>query len=277
MNIRQSYDESIEVDGRATYRYGPGLPKPCVHPIVTPTGATLTGFEMSDHVWHRGLWFAIKFVNGDNYWEELAPFGTQCGEGQPTAELHSPTDARVAHRLRWTSPAGDVVIDESRTLDFSAVGDGRAIDWTTTLTARVDLALDRTPFTTWGGYGGLSFRASRELHEIDFLLPDGSATQALTGQRHEWTLMRASVDGGPKRKVSLGIIDHSSNPRGQTPWYNKCAGGFAFMNAAFLFNEPMTIARGEALTFRYRIAYRDGLWSADEFAALANDYRGGAR
>lgn len=277
MTIRQTYDHSVDVDGRATYRFGPTLPKPCVHPLVTPGGATVTGFEMSDHVWHRGLWFTIKFVNGANYWEELAPFGTQTGDGQPTAGLRSPTETRVTHRLRWTSPAGDVVIDEARTLDFARVGDGHAIDWMSTLTPRADLTLDRTPFTTWGGYGGLSFRGSRELHEIDFLLPDGSSTQALTGQRHDWTLMRASVDGGPNRKVSLGIVDHPSNPRGQTPWYNKCAGGFAFMNAAFLFHEPMSARRGEALTFRYRVLYRDGLWTADAFAALANAYRGGAR
>ena len=46
------------------------LPKPCFHPLHTAAGRQIAGFQMSDHTWHRGLWFTIKFINKTNFWEE---------------------------------------------------------------------------------------------------------------------------------------------------------------------------------------------------------------
>lgn len=279
MKITQTYDQTIEIEaaGSATYRHGSALPKPCVHPITTPAGATLTGFEMSDHVWHRGLWFTIKFINGVNFWEENAPFGVQTSEVQPTAHFISPNQTRVAHRLNWTSEKTGPVFREMRTLDFAHEGNVRWIDWTSELTAESELKLDRTPYTTWGGYSGLIWRTSREFHGATFTVPGGGTTQQLLGDRHEWALLQGKVDGGPNRLAAIGIVDHPSNPRAATPWYGKCADGYVFFNAAFLFHEPMDVKAGTTLTFKYRVFYRDGHWTADEFTGLANDFRGGAR
>lgn len=256
-----------------TYRCEPALPKPAVHPLHSPAGVVLSGFEMSDHVWHRGLWFTIKFINGENFWEEGESTGIQQSQGEPTCELLGDDRSRLRHHLRWTSKSTGPVIDERRTIEFASRDDLYVIDWTSELTALADLKLDRTPYTTWGGYGGLAFRASRELHDTTFLLPNGEAVAALTGQPHDWTVMQSSVDGGSKRRVSIGFVDHPSNPRSPSPWYNKGAGGFTFANAAFLFHEPMDLAKGRTLAFRYRIFIRDGAFTVDEFAALAKSYR----
>jgi hypothetical protein len=229
---------------------------------------------MSDHVWHRGLWFTIKFINGTNFWEEHSPFGIQVSRSQPLCEPTDPDTIRMTHLLDWNSQATGTVLNEKRVVTFKSSASGIGIiDWNTDLHAAQDLTLDRTPYTTWGGYGGMSFRAARELHDSNFLLPSGETVQALTGQRHDWVLLQSSVDDGPGEKVSLGIVDHPTNPRGQSPWYCKCAQGFTFMNAAFLFNEPMTVQKGQTLRFHYRILYRDGLWTPQEFAALAATFR----
>ena len=50
-------------------------PRPYVHPVVTPAGARLTTEAPADHPWHHALWFAIKLVNGENFWEEYGEFG----------------------------------------------------------------------------------------------------------------------------------------------------------------------------------------------------------
>jgi hypothetical protein len=276
MKIRQNYDQQIEVGGVAgsvTYRHGAAIPKPCLHPVVTPAGTTLTGFEMSDHVWHRGLWFTIKFINGENFWEENAPFGLQSSVMQPAANFTSPTTARIDHLLSWTSEASGVVLREVRSLGFDQRDGFSFIDWTTALTANRDLTLDRTPYTTWGGYSGLIWRTSREFHGATFTTPGGGTTQQLLGDRHEWALLQGKVDGGLNRLAAIGIVDHPSNPRGPTPWYGKCADGYIFFNAAFLFHEPMTLKQGETLTFKYRVFYRDGHWTHDEFALLAHEFR----
>jgi hypothetical protein len=111
------------------------------------------------------------------------------------------------------------------------------------------------------------------LHDAGFVLPDGQTVPAITGQHHDWVVMNAAVDGGPGERVSLGMIDHPANPRSPSPWYCKSGNGFSFMNAAFLFHEPMKLAKNESLRFQYRVCYRDGSWSAQEFQSLANEFR----
>ena len=45
----------------------------------------LTRVEPPDHPWQRGVWFVVKFVDGDNFWEELDPpgYGVQRHAGPP--------------------------------------------------------------------------------------------------------------------------------------------------------------------------------------------------
>ena len=257
----------------SAYRYG-DLPKACVHPLHTPAGHCLTGFEPSDHVWHRGLWFTIKYINKTNFWEEHSPYGIQESITPPTAELLAADRSRVTHDVRWTSEATGPAVAERRSLTFKARDDGiRLIDWHTTLTAEQDLELDRTPYTTWGGYGGLSWRGDRELHAVSFTASSGDESESIAGNPYDWVLANARVDGGRDQRVAIGIVDHPANPRSAVPWYCKTGGGFTFMNAAFLFHEPMTLAEGQSLTFNYRVLYRDGAWSAEEFRPLAEAFR----
>src|ERR1700722_3467819 len=158
----------------AVYRFEPTLPKACFHPLTTPAGHRLTGFQMSDHIWHRGLWFTIKFINGTNFWEENAPYGIQESATQPACEVTTADTVRISHAVEWTSQATGTVLKENRILEYRSHTSGyRSIDWTTELHATTDLLLDRTPYTTWGGYGGLSFRSSRDLHDVSFMLPSG--------------------------------------------------------------------------------------------------------
>ncbi len=272
--FRQSPDDCIEVGSSAVYRFGPALPKPCVHPLATPRGHVLTGFEMSDHVWHRGLWFTIKFINQTNFWEEHPPFGVQVSRAQPKCEFVAPDAIRVAHLLDWKSEATGIVFREARTMTFRSGDDGIGmIDWTTELLAMQDVLLDRTPYTTWGGYGGLAFRASRELHDAKFLLPGGETMELLTGQKHDWIAMQGKMDGGLEQQVSIAMFDHPHNPRSPGAWYGRTIRGFNFMNAAFLFHEPLAINKEQVLRFRYRLLYRDGLWSESQLAVLSESFR----
>lgn len=260
------------------YRYGErDNPKACLHPLRTPAGHRLTGFEPSDHVWHRGLWFTIKYLNKTNFWEEQpehGPYGTHRNAAEPRVELLAADAVRVTHDVNWASEPTGLAIRERRLLTFRAADDGtRSIDWHAILTAEQDLELDRTPYTTWGGYGGLSWRAARELHNVTFTDSGGGEGESIAGKPHDWVVANARVDGGANQHVALGMIDHPTNPRAAVPWYCKTGNGFTFMNAAFLFHEPMSLGKSESLRFNYRILYRDGQWMGDEFAALADEFR----
>ncbi len=267
----QTYGTSVE-SAAGLYQYGSELPKPCLHPLLTRSGTVLSGFEPSDHVWHRGLWFTIKFVNDVNFWEEHAPFGVQRPD-EPQCRWTPDGTLSISQNLSWTSEPGGPAITEQRSLLFHPqTGSTRTLTWQSSLYAMKDLRLDRTPFTTWGGYGGLSFRATRELHDVTFTIPDGATVPQLLGVPQRYISMHGKLDGGPGRSASIACFDHPANPRYPVSWYAKSSGGFTFFNAAFLFNEPMQLKAGQSLDFRYRLAWRDGTFDPSELADLASHF-----
>ena len=69
---------ALENDGQAVWRLNCGgdQPKPHFHPVALPDGRVLTWDRPPDHVWHHGLWFSWKFINGLNYWEPDRATGT---------------------------------------------------------------------------------------------------------------------------------------------------------------------------------------------------------
>ena len=79
-------DDALDVGGLWTYRWG-ARKRPHLHPVRTPGGAVLTRDAPDDHPWHHGLWFTIKFVDEDNFWEEMAPYGVLRHDGPPEVEV----------------------------------------------------------------------------------------------------------------------------------------------------------------------------------------------
>ncbi len=278
MILKHNIGQSIELAYPARelplwrYVYG-GKPKPYIHPLCTPAGHCLTLFEPHDHLWHRGLWYTIKFIDGDNFWEEREPFGTQ-RTALPPWIAHT-ADGRIVLRseLDWIRPDGrSVVFHEERQISYEPLDDqAYALDFETTLAAQADLMLDRTPFTTWGGYGGLILRGTRNWQETRLLFPDGSTSDRPTGIRATWCDLSGKLDGGLEQTGGVAIFDHPDNPRHPTPWYGATGPGHYF-NAAFLFHEPMNVASGQTLTFRYRVLVHDQIWDVPRLQAAYSDF-----
>lgn len=252
------------------YVYG-GKPKPFFHPLCTPSGIELTLFEPHDHVWHRGLWFAIKYINGENFWEEREPWGTQVTILPPDVRHESDEAIVVESRQLWQRPNGaGAVFDESRTFTYRALSDDAyAIDFDTTLTPLADLLLDRTVFTTWGGYGGLTFRGTRNWQKSRLLFADNTTSDRPTPKTGSaWCDLSGVLDGGLALSGGVAMFDHPSNVRHPTPWYGGTGPGHYF-NAAFLFNDPLNVPAGEPLQFRYRVIVHNDIW---EDARLTSEY-----
>jgi hypothetical protein len=144
--------------------------------------------------------------------------------------------------------------------------DAHALDWAVDLTPTEDVVLDRTPFTTWGGYGGLAFRGRPDFTGTRFLLADGSTHDRVLGVPSEWCDLSGTVDGGTGGVL---LLDHPANPRTPVPWYGSVRnanygeeGWSNFVNAAFLWDAPLEWPEGEPLRFRYRVVVHDGVWDA---------------
>jgi hypothetical protein len=237
-------------------------PRPHVHPLTTPSGRRLTVSAPADHPWHFGLWSTIKFVNGENYWETYGEFGVL---STVSVERAGPTTTAT---IDWVAPDGDAIaLREVRTLHEVAIDERTwALDWTFALTPTVDSELDRTPFTTWGGYGGLTLRGAPDWTDTSLQLPDGEPRDRVLGDPAPWCLL-ASDD------ASVAILDHPTNVRFPTPWYGSNRAdtygeGWAnFLNAAVLWDAPLTVRAGDELVRRHRVVIADGRLSVASVAA----------
>ena len=242
-------------------------PKPYVHPLCTPAGHCLTRIEPPDHVWHRGLWFTIKYVNGENFWEEEPPFGTQVQVTPGSIE--------------WRRPNGEVVLAERRVLALVELSDdAHALDWSTTLTAACDVELDRTPFQGWGGYGGLTLRGRSDWRDTRLLLADDvEAGPRVIGTPARWCDISGEVEAaGP---CGVAVLDAPTNPRHPVPWYGSTRspvygddGWSNFLNASFLFDDPLALVAGETLQLDYRVVVHDGIWDAARVDGAYAEWRG---
>ncbi len=246
--------------------------RPCVHPLIAPNGAVLTVDSPDDHPWHHGLWFAIKFVNGENFWEEYDTFGVlRAGsvvveEGVTTAEVE------------WVRPNGEVVVDETRQISCTEIDDDSyVIAWSEALVPRVDVTFDRTPFTTWGGYGGLTLRGAPTFVDTKLCTSDGEFERRL-GEATQWCAIDgvARCESGEPASAGVVIVDCSVGSV-TTPWYASTraatygAGWANFVNAAFLWNSPLAVAAGTSLELDYRVIVHSGRWSREECARRVLD------
>jgi hypothetical protein len=250
--------------------------KPHVHPMATPAGVVLTRVEPPDHPWQRGVWFVVKFVDGDNFWEEWDPagWGVQRHDGAPLVDDATVT---VTGDLRWIRPdRTTVAMHEHRVLRHVPVDDDAyALDWDVTLAVPDGVGsavLDRTPYTgVWGGYSGLALRGREDWHDTRLLLDDGAAQARVAPQRSRWCDLSGTADGRP---VGVCVLDHPDNPAHPVPFYATTRAGDGYGDGwantvypAFLWDGPHVLTAGEALRLRYRVAVHDGTWDADRCAA----------
>lgn len=236
--------------------------RPHVHPLRTPSGRILSTDGPADHPWHHALWSTIKFVNGENYWEEYGEFGR-------LVTLDAFTDGpTTTATIDWIAPDGQAVaVREVRTLEHVELGiDRYAIDWTFDLAPTVTAVFDRTPFTTWGGYGGLTLRGAADWTDTDLRLPDGAARDRLLGEPAPWCALASDA-------ATVALLDHPGNVRFPTPWYasNRAEtygeGWANFVNAAFLWDGSLRIEAGGHLVRRHRVIVADGRLTTATVAA----------
>ncbi|MCU1352955.1 MAG: hypothetical protein JWM05_2164 [Acidimicrobiales bacterium] len=265
-------DGALTVAGSWTYQWG-ARKRPALHPVHTPAGHLLTRDAPEDHPWHHGLWFTIKLVDDDNFWEEMPPYGVLRHDGPPAVTEHEDGRVDVQGRLTWTRPdRTTVAIEEDRRLSHVPLGDDAyAIDLSTTLVPTADTVLDRTPFTTWGGYGGLALRGPGDWRDTRLTLSTGEVADRVIGEPATWCDLTGTADAdGAAAPAGVAMFDAPTNRRHPVPWYASTRaatygdeGWSNFANAAFLFHEPLALAAGEPLQIDHRVVVHDGVWSAE--------------
>jgi len=258
-----------------SYHFAAGEGFPYFHPVATPDGTCLTALAPADHPWHRAVWFSWKYLNGVNYWDwggkrVAVPDGRTRRTGEEIVEL-GPKRASVTFDLQYAS-ADEVVLTERRrvTVEQPRADGSYALDWHLTFTAPdKDVLLERTPpdEKPWGGYGGLSYRATGAMRQFRVIDSEGRRGAEAHGKPARCMDFSGLV-GPAGTPAGVAMFDHPDNPRHPSPWYVSVK-GMGYFNPAFLFAEPYTLPAGKSLTLRYRLLVHPG---AGDAARLRKKY-----
>jgi len=222
-------------------------------------GPNLVCTKPKDHVWHYGLWFSWKYINGTNYWEEAK--GKAAGKTSwdaPTIETRDDGSATATFAIHYTD-----LLEEARKLVISkpdAEG-GYTLDWSSTFTAAKDVTLDR--YLPWGGYAGMSARLSQAFTNVQAVTAEGP-TAFVKGKAHVDSKI-AEMNG------TIAGAEYGLAMAAEGTWYQICNPGkdqFFYFNDAVLYKNPKVLKAGENFSLRYRIYVHKGRWDAEKLKSL---------
>ena len=261
----------VEIDGAlfTEYHYQ-NVARPFLYPIIGPAGTPMTRDwpmvkatnEPTDHVHHKGLWFAHGDINGIDFWSEQKAFGKTVH--QKFLELTSGRDEGVIRSLNtWVGPTGTVVCTDERTVRFHADKEARMIDYEITLIAsHGELRLGDTKEGSMAIRLPATMSVSGTNGHGHIVTSEGARDEAAWGKRAKWVDYSGPVNG---KTAGVALFDHPQNPRHPTWWHVRPYGLFAAnpLGTHYFEKQPagagdMKLAAGGRVTFRYRFVFHSG-------------------
>lgn len=280
-----------EADGRVRVEVGGALftaynyqdvARPYLYPVIGPAGTPMTRDwpmvkttnETTDHVHHKGLWFAHGNMNGVDCWSEQKGFGKTVHS--KFLELKSGPDEGLIRSLNeWVAPSGTVICTDERLLRFRGEKDVRTIDYEITLIAsHGTLTVGDTKEGSMSIRLPTTMSASGKDGKGHIVTSEGLKDAAAWGKPANWVDYWGPVGG---QTVGVAIFDNPQNPRHPTRWHVRTYGLFAanpfglkHFDKQAKTSGDLKLAPGERVTFRYRFVFHSG----DEQAAkIADLYR----
>jgi hypothetical protein len=266
---------SFRVDGheRLRWHFGTAYPRPFFHPLIGPSGTSLTrighpGAPNHDH--HLSIWFAHHKVTGVDFWgmDSLAFVR------QKEWLVYDDADdgASMAVRLQWFDGHDPQPLLEQQLIVQVSPGEEREtlIELQTTLTPVADrLEFGRTNF------GFLAVRVAKSISEFfgGGRLTDSegrTGEPAIFGKKARWMDYSGPVGNGLDEGITY--FDHPTNPDHPAHWHVRADG---WMGASVCFAGPKLTTKDAPLTLRYLLHAHAGRYDADranrrfvQFAAL---------
>lgn len=240
-----------------------GNHKPFFHPLATTHGDVLTIDQPADHIWHHGLWYSFKFLNGVNFWEENPKTGQAKGMTQVVGwnGIIEEWNARIEMNILYINPNAEdpgkqKLLNEKRIILVSTPDDkgNYTIDFTHHFRALKDVTMDRTPLPGepngkgYGGYAGFSLRHHTDLRTEPWNFVAPGEDEPLHGSRYPWL---AYLRTGEDSSIGTAIFDHPRNPRHPAPWY--VLEKLPFYSPCFLFDSNWKLRKGDEFSQKYRV------------------------
>ncbi|MFU8893279.1 MAG: DUF6807 family protein [Luteolibacter sp.] len=238
--------------------------------LATPDGRNTVWVGPPDHVWHYGVWFSWKYINGVNFWETNPQTGKQQGlnriEGATIEAKYDGDTATVRYReLAFPDPDGPAVLEDAVEIEIRRPSDttGPHVIWRVTTTALADVTLDRTPIAgepngrDWGGYAGFSWRGAKGFKDVRFIDSESRKEMDIHGQSARWINIVGLLNDKP---AGILIINQAGNPGEIPPWYitHQPRHPFWFANPARLLPNAIPMKQGESFEHAYQIIVHSG-------------------
>ncbi len=263
------------------FQYGSTLPKPMFHPVALPGGPVLTLDSPSDHKWHHAFWFAWKYLNGLNYWEEREDEPRGITSWKNVKITTAPDGrARITLDVLYHPPGKPALLTELRVVRVSPPGDGGRyeFEWESVFTAGDEpVVLSRTPIVGepegkgWGGYAGLSWRFSQGLGDWQVVYANGDTALQPTGKRAVALEVNGSADG---KEAGVAFLDDPRNLNSPSPWHlvAQTRNSFLFAQPAVLYYGEHRLEPKQRFTLRYRVIVHPGRWGAAQLTEAVETY-----
>lgn len=247
-----------------------------IHPVVTPSGLTVTDDYPPDHFHHHGIWFAWTKTEFEGRAPDFWNMGDGTGavefvalDGHWSGAVHGGFRSRHRH-VDLSGNAPKAVLDEAWEVTAYNVGGGPKPYFVFDLVSTQNPAAASTLALAEYRYGGMGFRGHREWKDkgnVFFLTSEGKDRGNGNATRARWCHVGGKVGG---RLAGLAVLDHPENFRAPQPM--RINPDDPFFNFAPSQLGKFEIAPGRPYVSRYRFVVADGSPDAAEIDRLWNDY-----
>lgn len=261
----------VSINGELFTRYCfAGAPKPYCYPIIGPTGVPVTRSypmemvegETRDHPHQRSFWFTHGEVNGVDFWAEGADKGKQVHREFVRLE-EGPVCGAIRAINDWVTADGKKVCEDERELRVYNVPGVRLMDFTVTIRATEGpVEFGDTKEGTFGIRVASAMDVTEAHPQAQIVNSEGQTNADAWGKQARWCDYSGLVGG---KIVGISIFDHPSSFRHPTYWHVRTYGLFAanpFGLRHFIGDQEgkgrFTLAKGQEVTFRYRVLIHPG-------------------
>jgi hypothetical protein len=277
----------FQIDGREAFvlARGPQREVPYFFPVRSPSGKVLTEEFPKTYPHHRSFWFADTVQpEGKRKVSFYGAFYTRLDPKDPKSAFRDHirlvefqpgkcqgSQAEVSMKLLWEMDQTVPVLDETRTMQIKALGDG-------------EYFLDLT-FIVTANYGNVAFISDAVHYAWPFVRispefsvqsggkmvnSEGGVNQAGTNDKPaHWIDYSNTVDGATE---GLAIFSHPDNPYPHK-WLTRDYGTFGPRRIDAQSGKPFTLAKGESLKQRVGILVHRGDVAAGHVAERYGEYK----
>ncbi len=250
-------------------------PKPCFHPVYTPSGGLVSEYRPDDHTWHTGLYFGWVHVNDTNFWGgswylpeqgEYVPVpdshGVQRHDGF-TPAANGASGVAVGENLTWLDRNDRPLITESRRFEFLETARAGGCLWLiesviTPIGEEITMGASRA-----ARYSGLVLRMGPPFADAFHTSGSGrSGHETIMRTRDRW-VGAAGAQGG-----MVVLMDHPRNLRHPVHWFTRRN----LLGTGPLMEEDFTLRPTESLHLRYGFLVLDNVPGEGEIDELYRSY-----